>query len=1690
MPIPLRKLFSLTNILGVDAAPLIAGNRPRRCRVGKFLAIEQLEKKVLLSAASPTLDSISDIVIQEDSASYNVALTGIGPGNGSQTPVRISASFQSASLSCGVRVTEVPSSASATLTLEPARNSFGVGTVSVTVENFGPDGKLETAADNLTVVKTFRLTVNPVSFRVDGKTLGIELDNTGDVVNVSRDMDLMQFHLSNSVWHGTDNEIVSGNGTSVLRVSAAGQSFLTGLQIFDTAPNTQIVFCGSTTQSIAQSVVLQQTLTPRPIVINSPIRLIGTAGLEARSSGAIIVNSVGRIESTDGAIILNSDPTIGTMSEWGSGVNIAGGFVGATGRGSIAISGTGSSTAGSSPDGVVISAGAKILGGTTQNVVIVGSGGHGNQMPARGIVVSGAGSEIVASGTGLSMTGTGGNSDTAEFNSGIQLDGGGSVRTVGAASMDMVGFGGIAGGSYNRGVHVSGAMSKVETANGLLSIKGTGGGRLGAGHNVGVLCDAGGQVSVLGAGNLQVTGTGGSGSGDYNRGLAATGNLSGFYAHAGNLVLNGTGGGTGNSAFNSGVFLDAGSRAHLEGSGALNVIGRGGFTNGDQNRGVLVAGETTVVSSSAGVVQLNGTGGGTGLSAWNYGVSLEAGATVLGSPGALSSILGKGGMSTGLNNRGVVLTGETTRIVGEQIRITGYSGGTGSGTIAPAATLLESGTQVLANHGSITIIADSVEIAADSSVDSGIDGTVNIAPSSTGRKIIIGSSTRNETSLDLSQVTLDRITAHNLCFGNEFTGSLTIVGDLNLRTAQNLTLKSAEAIFAEAGNVVTAGGQLILLPGLNKAIIGSDQVSLGSKTSPDINISTLVVDANQLNPDAALAAVSVTGRLVLNDPILQLNHAADLEAGGTWLLIQNDGTDPGVGRFRNMDASGGVVIDNITFRVCMNGGDGNDVTLTREIINTVGDVWGTISPDVFVVEPSTLSGLGNFKVSKSVAGQVPVYVCSISRDLPLKLHGIAGDDEVVVRGTNANDLFVVNGSTILLNGFPIIISGIKNVLLAGEAGSDRYQICADLPTGNVRVEDVSGDADTIDFSTTMLNPVSLSLAELSPQTVNDNLTLQLISSSGIENLLGGAKADMLCGNSLFNTITGNDGADRIFGGLGNDLLIGGAGNDQCTGGAGDDTYLFGATLAAEADQITENTNEGVDTLNFAALATGLIVNLGSTSVQSVHTNRTLKLNSAVVFENLIGGTGADTLFGNSLDNTLTGGAGDDKLIGAAGNDLLLGGTNNDTYVFVPASVAEADLVTENANEGTDALSFVYLTSSVVVNLASTAVQAVHTNRTLKLNSATVFENILGGSGADTLLGNGLDNTLSGNAGNDKLLGDGGNDLLYGGADNDTYLFVPTTGVESDTVSENLNQGIDTLNFADLTTSIVVNLGSTAIQTVHTNRKLKLNSAVVFENIIGGSGADTLFGNTLENSLTGNAGDDKLLGAAGNDVLLGGANNDTYMFVPTSVAEADQLTENANEGIDTLNFAYLTSSVVVNLGSTSIQSVNLNRTLKLNSLSTFENAVGGTGSDTLLGNALANRLAGGSGDNILVGLEGGDILEAGNGRDILIGGLGLDILKGDAGDDILIAGSTTSDSSPSDLNTLRTQWISGNAYAVRITNLRAGVGSPLVSLKAKINVLNDAGEDDVLYGGTGTDWFFRAVDDVIIDLFAGEIIDVL
>jgi Ca2+-binding RTX toxin-like protein len=502
--------------------------------------------------------------------------------------------------------------------------------------------------------------------------------------------------------------------------------------------------------------------------------------------------------------------------------------------------------------------------------------------------------------------------------------------------------------------------------------------------------------------------------------------------------------------------------------------------------------------------------------------------------------------------------------------------------------------------------------------------------------------------------------------------------------------------------------------------------------------------------------------------------------------------------------------------------------------------------------------------------------------------GGSGNDRI----TGNSLLNFINGN----NGNDVLIGLGGNDDMTGGAGDDTFVFsAATLAESDVVRENVNGGTDTLDFAALTSNlSINLGLTSAQPVHVLRSLTL---ATNAIENVTGGSGADTLLGNSLNNTLRGGPGADQLTGAAGNDLLF---------GGANDDTYIFGPAAAAEADQVSENVNEGTDTLNFATVTTNIALHMGSNVAQNVHANRTLRLNSPITFENAHGGSGADNLIGNALNNTLRGGPGNDTLIGALGNDLLFGGANNDTYLFGAASVAEADEVSENVNEGTDTLDFRFLTSNVVLNMAANVAQPVHANRTLKLNSPITFENAIGGGGSDNLIGNSLNNTLIGGAGNDTLIGALGNDLLLGGANNDTYLFGPASALEADQVTENANEGTDTLSFAFLTTSVVVNLAENANQALHLNRTLKLNSPITFENFTGGSGADTLIGNSLANVLTGGPGDDTLNGSGGSDVLIGGANNDTYLFGAATTAEADQVIENANEGIDTLNFAFLTT----------------------------------------------------------------------------------------------------------------------------------------------------------------------------------------
>lgn len=71
---------------------------------------------------------------------------------------------------------------------------------------------------------------------------------------------------------------------------------------------------------------------------------------------------------------------------------------------------------------------------------------------------------------------------------------------------------------------------------------------------------------------------------------------------------------------------------------------------------------------------------------------------------------------------------------------------------------------------------------------------------------------------------------------------------------------------------------------------------------------------------------------------------------------------------------------------------------------------------------------------------------------------------------------------------------------------------------------------------------------------------------------------------------------------------------------------------------------------------------------------------------------------------------------------------------------------------------------------------------------------------------------------------------------------------------------------------------------------------------------------------------------------------------------------------------------------------------------IENAKGGTGNDTIIGNGIDNHLYGYAGDDTLSGGDSDDVLEGGDGNDTFLGVLGSDLIYGGAGNDVLLLSS--------------------------------------------------------------------------------------
>lgn len=216
--------------------------------------------------------------------------------------------------------------------------------------------------------------------------------------------------------------------------------------------------------------------------------------------------------------------------------------------------------------------------------------------------------------------------------------------------------------------------------------------------------------------------------------------------------------------------------------------------------------------------------------------------------------------------------------------------------------------------------------------------------------------------------------------------------------------------------------------------------------------------------------------------------------------------------------------------------------------------------------------------------------------------------------------------------------------------------------------------------------------------------------------------------------------------------------------------------------------------------------------------------------------------------------------------------------------------------------------------------------------------------------------------------------------------------------------------------------------------------------------------------------------------------DTYAFNPA--APSFETIWDAG-GTDTFSVAAFSQGCTVDLrpgaySSLSYDSVSLTNNIGIAFNCNIENALGGSGGDTLIGSELANLLDGGAGADKLQGNGGDDTLRGGTGNDQLDGGAGNDTLSGGDGDDVLVGGAgndqleggagTDTASFAAVSAALRVSLAiaaaqttgAGNDTLTGIENLIGGTGADILTGNDGANLINGGGGADQLSGSGGAD----------------------
>ena len=333
-----------------------------------------------------------------------------------------------------------------------------------------------------------------------------------------------------------------------------------------------------------------------------------------------------------------------------------------------------------------------------------------------------------------------------------------------------------------------------------------------------------------------------------------------------------------------------------------------------------------------------------------------------------------------------------------------------------------------------------------------------------------------------------------------------------------------------------------------------------------------------------------------------------------------------------------------------------------------------------------------------------------------------------------------------------------------------------------------------------------------------------------------------------------------------------------------------------------------------------------------------------------------------------------------------------------------------------------------------------------------------------------DDVLEGGGQDDMLVGDYGyisglefSDVtLLGGNGNDIYRFDADNALGTDKVVEDVNEGVDTLDFGPTGSQpLTVDLASVLQQKITDNSDnlhLFLYGGNVLDNVIGSQQPDVLGGNALDNTLTGNLGDDELYGEAGTDrvretrdsafqlfddylkigrsepfeldwlfsieqaELIGGPSANQFTVSgwtqeawlhgrcsqDTVIAARDanfELTDSlltlSRAGVPEGRF-HLDEIEQAELtgaaGENSIDASSFTGSTILTGGDLDDDLTGGLGPDLIFGGPGEDTIDGGQGNDTIYGSEQADIIHGGDHDDTIDGGSGEDTIYGDAGND--------------------------------------------------------------------------------------------